>query len=198
MRILNLFLIFFLISGYIFSYNSFSKSPFSSKTLNVYKYIDEFGDSTNELYIHHTSTSGRFSGVIGDNDILKVTYYFDKRIQQIEKGKYVSYFIFDFYEFGLSKTKVMFEDQKFTYKCKVKDSKGSNFKMTLVNTSSFFRVTEGRKEFYSSLVSATKDPIILKFSCVDKDNQLGEYRFTFDFENFNKALKIADIKLKQL
>ena len=57
-------------------------------TWYVSQYVDEFGDKTNDTYVEHYSSEGRSSNSATDNSKLKVSYSFDKNIEQ-EKSKYI-------------------------------------------------------------------------------------------------------------
>jgi len=191
MRTLNLFLLFFfLVSG-----NSFSKPLYEDMTWYVSQYVDEFGDKTDKKYVEHYSSEGKFSNSATDNSKLKVTYIFSKTIEQ-EKSEYL--FSFSFYEYGTRKVKNYFVNKSFEFKCRVKDDKSNIFEMAFLNPSDWFFIHRGKDEFYNALVRATEESVKLKFSCYDTSNSLAKYKFVLDFKDFNKILKIADIKLKAL
>jgi len=189
MRTLNLFLLFFfLVSG-----NSFSKPLYNDTTWYVSQYVDEFGDKTNNIYVEHNSSEGSFSNSVTDNSKLKVSYVFDKKIEQ-KKSKYT--FSFDFYEYGTQKVKNYYTDRNTKFNCRVKDNNNNIFKMVFLNPSDWFFIYRGEDEFYNALLSASEESVKLKFSCSDENDSLAKYKFVLDFKDFNKVLKIAGIKLK--
>tara|TARA_A100000164_G_C21932731_1_gene786503 strand:+ start:1564 stop:2043 length:480 start_codon:yes stop_codon:yes gene_type:complete len=159
----------------------------------VSQYVDEFGDKTNDTYVKHYSSEGSFSNSATDNSKLKVSYFFDKDIEQ-QKSKY--FFTFNFYEYGTQNVKNWRRDRNITFNCRVKDNKNNIFKIKFLNPSDYFSIYRGKDEFYNAFLSATEESVKLKFSCSDDNESLAKYKFVLDFKDFNKVLKIAGIKLK--
>ncbi len=168
---------FFLI---ILLISSFLLSSVNANELGNWKigtFVDEFGDDTSDTYMIIKS-KGYFSNTATENSPLNVSLMIEK--------KWLNEPYFRFYEYAGNNPIKGYYSSGHLYNCKIKNSKDeiSSLPLRLSDGSSILTIDTDYHNFNNWLSAGEK----VKFYCYDFKRETDEYKFVFDFKNYQNAL----------